>query len=79
MAEIIYFNCLKYSYKLIDKSCNCMIMVGSRKAVTARRKSLISSGVNPLRLAIIKTSQQQKNEYQKTGNTLVFMTLENWA
>lgn len=75
MAEIIDFGCLKYSYKLIEKSCNCMLLVGTRKAVMDRRKSLIASGMSHSSLEIVKTSQEQKDEYQKTRNSLVFMTL----
>jgi hypothetical protein len=75
MAEIIDFGCIRYSYKLIEKSCNCMLLVGTRKAVTDRKKSLIASGMNPSNLVIVKTSQEQKNEYQKSRNSLVFMTI----
>ncbi|MCL6477716.1 MAG: hypothetical protein K6T65_04805 [Peptococcaceae bacterium] len=78
MAEIINFDCLKYSYKLIEKSCNCLLLVGSRKAVLARRKNLIASGMNPCTLAVVKTSREQKNAYEKSKNSMVFMTLENW-
>ncbi|MFZ5634339.1 MAG: hypothetical protein ACOY40_16000 [Bacillota bacterium] len=78
MAEIIDFDCLKYSYKLIEKSCNCLLLVGSRKAVTERRKNLIASGMDPFKLAVVKTSKEQKNEYHKSKNSMVFMTLENW-
>lgn len=78
MAEIIDFDCLKYSYKLVDKSCNCLLLVGSRRTVMERRKKLIASGMDPFKLVVIKTSKEQKDEYQKSKNSLVFMTLENW-
>jgi len=79
MAEIIDFNCLKYSYKLIEKSCNCLLLVGTRKAVLDRRKKLIDAGMDPFKLTIVKTSKEQKDEYRKSRNSLVFMTLENWS
>ncbi|MHB8155865.1 MAG: hypothetical protein ACYDEQ_00470 [Desulfocucumaceae bacterium] len=79
MANIFDFDCLRYSYKLIEKSCNCMLLVGSRKAVMDRRKSLIALGMNPNNLTVIKTSQNQKDEYNKSKNSLIFMTLENWV
>ena len=79
MAQIIDFNCLRYSYKLIEKSCNCMLLVGTRKEVMERKKKLITAGMNPSNLVIIKTSETQKDEYRKSGNSLVFMTLENWS
>lgn len=79
MAQIIDFNCLRYSYKLIEKTCHCMLLVGTRKAVMERKKSLIAAGMNPANLVIIKTSETQKDEYKKSGNSLVFMTLENWS
>ena len=79
MAQIIDFNCLRYSYKLIEKSCNCMLLVGTRKEVMERKKKLIAAGMNPSNLVIIKTSETQKDEYRKSGNSLVFMTLENWS
>lgn len=78
MAEIIDFDCLRYSYKLIEKNCNCLLLVGSRRAVLERRKSLIASGMDPFNLAVVRTSKEQQNEYQKSRNSLVFMTLENW-
>ncbi|HBV95471.1 MAG: hypothetical protein JL50_02360 [Peptococcaceae bacterium BICA1-7] len=78
MADIIDFWCLKYSYKLIEKSCSCMLLVGSRKAVMDRRRKLIASGMNPTNLVVVKTSQEQQDEFKKSGNSLVFMTLENW-
>ncbi|MHB8919143.1 MAG: hypothetical protein ACYC4H_14035 [Desulfocucumaceae bacterium] len=79
MAEIIQFDCLKYSYKLVEKSCNCLLLVGSRRAVTERRKKLITSGMDPFNLKVLKTSNQQKEEYNKTRNSIIFMTLENWS
>lgn len=79
MAEIIQFDCLKYSYKLVEKSCNCLLLVGSRRAVTERRKKLIASGMDPFNLKVLKTSNQQKEEYNKTRNSMIFMTLENWS
>lgn len=79
MAAIIDFDCLKYSYKLIEKSCNCLLLVGSRKAVMERRKKLIESGMDPFKLVVIKTSKEQKDEYRKSRNSVVFMTLENWS
>jgi len=78
MAEMIYFDCLRYSYKLIEKSCQCMLLVGSRKAVMNRRKALIDAGMSPSNLMIVKTSKEQKEEYQRSKNSTVFMTLENW-
>ncbi|MCL6611060.1 MAG: hypothetical protein K6T66_05905 [Peptococcaceae bacterium] len=78
MAKIIDFCCLKYSYKLVEKSSNCLLLVGSRKAVIERRRKLIASGMDPLKLAIIKTSNEQKDEYLKSKNSLVFMNLERW-
>lgn len=78
MSEIIDLDCLRYSYKLVEKSCNCLLLVGSRKAVAERRKKLIASGMDPFKLMIIKTSKEQKEEYQKSKNSLVFMTLDKW-
>jgi len=75
---MIYFDCLRYSYKLIEKSCQCMLLVGSRKAVMNRRKALIDAGMSPSNLMIVKTSKEQKEEYQRSKNSTVFMTLENW-
>ncbi len=79
MAELIYFDCLKYSYKLIEKSCQCMLLVGSRKAVAKRKKALIDAGMSPSNLIIVKTSKEQKEEYHRSKNSTVFMTLENWS
>ncbi|MFZ5642986.1 MAG: hypothetical protein ACOY46_05305 [Bacillota bacterium] len=79
MAKIIDFYCLRYSYKLIEKSCSCMLLVGTRKAVMDRKMNLIAAGMNPSNLMIIKTSETQIDEYKKSGNSLVFMTLENWS
>ncbi|MFZ5651706.1 MAG: hypothetical protein ACOY4I_12735 [Bacillota bacterium] len=78
MAEIYYFDCLKYSYKLVETTCNCLLLVGSRKAVTARRRILIKAGMNPASLIVVKTSREQKEEYRKSKNSSIFMTLENW-
>lgn len=78
MAELIYFDSLKYSYKLIEKTCHCMLLVGSRKAVVNRRKALIDAGMSPSGLMIVKTSKEQKEEYHRSKNSSVFMTLENW-
>ncbi|MCL5058205.1 MAG: hypothetical protein M1130_09480 [Actinobacteria bacterium] len=78
MASIIDFGCLRYSYKLIEKSCSCMLLVGSRKAVMDRKRNLIASGMNPANLLVVKTSQEQQDEFKKSRNSLVFMTLENW-
>lgn len=78
MSDIIDFCCLRYSYKLIEKSCSCMLLVGSRKAVLDRKKSLIASGMNPANLVVVRTSQEQQEEFKKSRNSLVFMTLENW-
>lgn len=79
MALIIDFDSLSYSYKLVEKSCHCLLLVGSRKAVAERRKKLIASGMDPFNLAIIKTSKEQKDEYSKSKNSIVFMNLENWS
>ena len=78
MADVIYLDCQRYSHKLIEKSCNCLLLVGSRRAVEERRKRLIASGMDPVKLAIVKTSNEQKNEYKTTKNSTVFMILENW-
>lgn len=78
MADVYYFDCLRYSYKLVETTCNSLLLVGSRKAVTARRRILIKSGMNPANLVIIKTSSEQKEEYRRSKNSSVFMTLENW-
>lgn len=79
MVEMIYFDCLRYSYKLIEKSCHCMLLVGTRKAVANRRKALIDAGMSPSNLIIVKTSKEQKEEYHRSKNSTVFMTLENWS
>lgn len=79
MAEIIQFDCLKYSYKLVEKSCNCLLLVGSRRVVAERKRKLIASGMDPFNLKVLKTSNQQKEEYNKTRNSMIFMTLENWS
>lgn len=78
MAEVYYFDCLKYSYKLVEKTCNSLLLVGSRKTVMARRRMLIKSGMNPANLEIIKTSREQKEEFRRSRNSSVFMILENW-
>lgn len=78
MADIFDFGCLKYSYKLIEKSCSCMLLVGSRKAVMDRKRNLIDLGMNPANLLVIKTSREQQEEFKRSRNSLVFMTLENW-
>ncbi|MFZ5647511.1 MAG: hypothetical protein ACOY30_07830 [Bacillota bacterium] len=78
MAEVYYFDCLRYSYKLVEKNCNCLLLVGSRKAVTDRRRILIKAGMSPANLVIVKTSKEQKEEYHRSRNSTVFMTLENW-
>ena len=78
MGEIIYFDCLPYSYQLIETSCSSIILVGSKKSVTARRRAMIKNGMDQSKLIIRKTTKEQKCQYMATKNVGVFLTLEGW-